>query len=98
MKITTDRVRELRDQSGVGIMDGRKAFVTGGPDKGKLVEPGIVIASGDMIAIDVEGLSVLLSYGEKNRLQPNPWDSAQIATALRHGLGSRQGEFRLISE
>ncbi len=80
------------------IMDGRKAFVTGGPDKGKLAEPGIIMASGDMIAIDVEGLKVLLSYGEKNRLKPNPWDSAQIVTALKHGLGSREGAYKLVSE
>lgn len=80
------------------IMDGRKAFISGGPATGKLAEPGIIMASGDMIAIDVEGLDVLLSYGEKNRLPPNPWDSAQIVTASRHALGSRQGEYRLISE
>jgi len=80
------------------IMDGRKAFVTGGPDKGKLAEPGIIMASGDMVAIDVEGLKVLLSYGEKNRLEPNPWDSGQIVTALKYGLGSGEGEYRLVGQ
>lgn len=33
------------------IMDGRKAFVSGGPDKGELVEPGVVMASGDIVAL-----------------------------------------------
>lgn len=79
------------------IMDGRKAFVSGGPDKGKLGEPGIIMASGDMIATDVEGLKILLSYGEKNRLDPNPWESAQIVTALRHKLGSGEGEYKVVS-
>jgi len=72
------------------IMDGRKAFVSGGPDKGELVEPGIIMASGDQVAIDVEALKILASYEAENRLMPNPWDSPQIATALRHGLGTEE--------
>src|SRR5512137_1624916 len=79
------------------IMDGRKAFVSGGPDKGDLVQPEIIMASGDMVAIDVEGLKVLLSYRAKNRLPENPWDSPQIVTALRHRLGSQEGEYRILS-
>jgi len=74
------------------IMDGRKAFVSGGPEKGELVEPGIIMASGDQVAIDVEALKILASYGAKNRLTPNPWDSPQIATALKHGLGNKEYE------
>jgi len=74
------------------IMDGRKAFVSGGPEKGELVEPGVIMASGDLVAIDVEALKILGSYEAKNRLMPNPYDSPQIATALRHGLGAREYE------
>lgn len=77
------------------IMDGRKSFVSGGPDKGELVEPGVIMASGDLVAIDVEALKILGSYKAKNRLLPNPYDSPQIATALRHGLGSR--EYKVVS-
>jgi uncharacterized protein (DUF362 family) len=79
------------------IMDGRKAFVSGGPDKGDLVQPGIIMASGDMVAIDIEGLKVLLSYQAKNRLPENPWDSPQIVTALRHHLGCKEGEYKVLS-
>jgi uncharacterized protein (DUF362 family) len=71
------------------IMDGRKAFVSGGPNKGQLVEPGVIMASGDQVAIDVEALKILGSYRAKKRLFPNPYDSPQIVTALGHGLGSR---------
>lgn len=74
------------------IMDGRKAFVSGGPGKGELVEPGVIMASGDMVAIDVEALKILGSYEANNRLLPNPCDSLQIATALRHGLGAKEYE------
>jgi uncharacterized protein (DUF362 family) len=76
-------------------MDGRKAFVSGGPAKGELVEPGFIMASGDLVAIDVEALKILGSYGAKNRLFPNPYDSPQIVAALRHGLGSK--EYKVIS-
>ena len=74
------------------IMDGRKAFVSGGPEKGELAEPGVILASGDQVAIDVEALKILGSYKAKNRLMPDPYDSPQIATALRHGLGTREYE------
>jgi len=74
------------------IMDGRKAFVSGGPEKGELVEPGVIMASGDQVAIDIEALKILGSYKARNRLTPDPYDSPQIAAALRHGLGSREYE------
>ena len=34
------------------LMDGIKAFVTGGPDRGTLVEPNLLLASRDRVAID----------------------------------------------
>ena len=69
------------------VMDGRKAFVSGGPDKGQLAEPGLILASGDLIAIDIEAMKVLLTYEAKNKLIADPWQSLQIVTALKHGLG-----------
>lgn len=78
------------------IMDGRKAFVSGGPERGELAEPGIVMASGDMVAIDVEALKVLQSYPAENRLDGDPYDLAQIATALKHGLTSAEGSYKVV--
>jgi uncharacterized protein (DUF362 family) len=75
------------------IMDGRKAFVSGGPAKGQLVEPGLVLASGDLIAIDVEAIEVTLDYRASNKIPANPWELPQIATALRHGLGAGEGNY-----
>ena len=74
-------------------MDGRKAFVSGGPDKGRLVKPGLILASGDLIAIDVEAIKVFLTYKEKNKLTANPFELPQIATALNHGLGLRKNGY-----
>jgi uncharacterized protein (DUF362 family) len=78
------------------IMDGRKAFVSGGPDKGQLVEPGLVLASGDLIAIDVEAIRVLLGYRARNKLPANPWELPQIATALKHGLGVGEDKYTVV--
>lgn len=70
------------------LMDGRKAFVTGGPDQGELVEPGVLLASGDLIATDVEAIKVLLTYPTRNKLPANPWKLPQIVTARKHRLGA----------
>lgn len=78
------------------IMDGRKAFVSGGPDKGQLVEPGLLLASGDLIAVDVEAMSVLLDYGASNNIPANPWNLPQIATAAKHGLGVGEGQYLVL--
>jgi len=78
------------------IMDGRKAFVSGGPAKGQLVEPGLLLASGDSVAIDVEAMKVLLTYEAKNKLVHDPWQSPQIITALKHGLGPHGGSYIVV--
>jgi uncharacterized protein (DUF362 family) len=76
-------------QADLIIKDGRKAFVSGGPANGELVTPGIVLASGDPVAIDVEGVRLLLSYKADNLLTKDPWQLPIVATALEHGLGRR---------
>jgi uncharacterized protein (DUF362 family) len=78
------------------IMDGRKAFVSGGPDKGQLVEPGVLLASGDLIATDVEAMKILLAYRAGNKLPANPWELPQVVTALNHGLGEGKGNYVVI--
>ena len=77
-------------------MDGRKSFVSGGPDRGHLVEPGLVLASGDLLAIDVEVIKVIQSYGAKNKLPANPWQLPQIMTALKYGLGFGEGGYIVV--
>ncbi len=78
------------------IMDGRRAFISGGPDKGEVVKPGILLASGDPVAIDVEAVKVLLSYKGHNKLPSNPWEVPQIAHAVRHGLGAKRDEYVVV--
>lgn len=78
------------------IMDGRKAFVSGGPNKGRVVEPGLVLASGDLIAIDVEAAKTLLTGGGRNRLPSDPWQSPQVVTAVKHGLGAGRDGYTVL--
>ena len=78
------------------IMDGRKAFVSGGPDKGELAEPGLLLASGDAVAIDIEAMKVLLSYEARNKLATDPWQSPQIVTALKYGLGVERNGYIVV--
>ncbi len=78
------------------IMDGRKAFVSGGPNKGQVVEPGLLLASGDLIAVDVEAAKTLLAGGGKNRLPSDPWQSPQVVTAVKHGLGAGRDGYVVV--
>lgn len=68
------------------IMDGRKCFISGGPSQGVVREPGLVLASGDRVAIDAEALRVIKSY-PGNGLKKDVWDYAQLKRAIQLGLG-----------
>ncbi len=79
------------------IMDGRKSFITGGPDTGDLVEPKVIMASGDRIAIDVEGVKILQSYEADNLLQMDVWELPVIAGAVKLSLGAAsEADYTLV--
>jgi len=79
------------------VMDARKCFVTGGPMSGQLECSGFILASGDMVSIDVEGVRILQSYGTKNRLDRNVWELPQIAHAVEIGIGAKSdAEIELV--
>ena len=40
-------------------MDARAAFVSGGPARGDVVNPGLFLMSDDPVAIDVAGVAIL---------------------------------------
>jgi uncharacterized protein (DUF362 family) len=69
------------------IMDGRISFVSGGPAIGLAVNPGIILASGDSVATDVQGVKFLQNYAAVNHLTGDPWTLPQIGTAVKHRLG-----------
>jgi uncharacterized protein (DUF362 family) len=78
------------------IMDGRRAFVTGGPHSGQVVEPDLILVSGDFVAVDVAAIRVLLSYRARNKLPDDPWQLPQIASVSKHGLAPREHKYVVV--
>jgi uncharacterized protein (DUF362 family) len=75
------------------ISDATKCFVTGGPDLGTLREPGIVLASSDVVANDAVGLALLKTLGTVPKIQERSvWAQPQIKRAVELGLGARGRE------
>jgi uncharacterized protein (DUF362 family) len=72
------------------VMDGIKAYVAGGPESGKEVEPGLLVASRDRVAIDAVGVSILKMYGAKGKVGDEAvFEQDQITRAATLGLGVR---------
>ena len=78
------------------IMDGRVSFVSGGPAIGYAVHPGVFLASGDQVAIDVQGVRLLQNYAAVNHLTGSAWELPQIRTAVKHGLGIKNDNELLL--
>ena len=70
------------------IMDGTEALVRGGPDKGELVKPNLILASKDRIAIDAVGVALLRSYGTTSEVMKGKiFELEQIHRATELGVG-----------
>ena len=74
------------------IIDARKVFITRGPAKGEIREPNLILASGNQVAIDVEGVKILQSYHGNTLEGKNVWDLVQIKHAVELGLGPHNEE------
>ncbi len=70
------------------IMDARKCFISGGPSKGEVREPGVVLASGNRVSIDAQGLKIIKGY-PGHSLKKDIWDFSQMKRAVQLGLGQR---------
>jgi uncharacterized protein (DUF362 family) len=70
------------------VMDATEAFASGGPDKGKPIRPGVVIAGSDRVAIDAAGVALLRSYGTVPDVADGRiFDLEQIKRAAELGIG-----------
>ncbi len=70
------------------VMDGIKAFVDGGPESGKEVEPNLMLASKDRIAIDAVGVAILRSYCSTSHIMKGRiFDLEQIRRACELEIG-----------
>jgi len=70
------------------LMDGIKAFINGGPEKGKLVEPNLLLASRDRVALDAIGVAILKLYGAKGKVgEADVFEQDQLKRAAELGFG-----------
>ncbi len=70
------------------IMDATEGFATGGPDKGKLIQPDVIITGTDRVAIDAVGVALLRSYGTMHDVMGGKiFEQEQIARAAQLGIG-----------
>jgi uncharacterized protein (DUF362 family) len=78
------------------LIDGRRCFIAGGPSQGVVREPNLILASGDRIAVDVEGLKVIQSY-PGHSLEADPWHLPMIQQAVQLGLGAtNEAAYRVV--
>jgi uncharacterized protein (DUF362 family) len=70
------------------IMDGISAFVDGGPERGKEVNPNLILASKDRIAIDAVGIAILRNCRSTNHIMKGRiFELEQIKRAAELGIG-----------
>ena len=70
------------------LLCGHAAFVQGGPANGKLVEPKLMLAGSDRVAIDAVGVAALRHFGTTRAVRRGPiFEQEQIARAVELGLG-----------
>ncbi|HHE41625.1 MAG TPA: hypothetical protein ENL12_03145 [Dehalococcoidia bacterium] len=67
------------------ILDGRKCFVSGGPDQGEVRTPDVLFASTGRTIIDIEAVRVLKEFGAE-KLDIPAEDVPMIRTALELGI------------
>ena len=71
------------------IMDARKCFVNKGPAEGEVREPGLILASTDRVATDIEGIKIIQSFKGNSLKDIDSWGLPQIKRAVEFGIGSR---------
>ena len=81
----------------VVVMDGVRAFISGGPEKGEIVEPNLLFASADRVALDAVGVAVLRLFGAKGSVaEGRIFGLEQIRRAAELGVGvGSAGEIKL---
>ena len=80
------------------VMDAVKAFVSGGPERGDVVEPNLLLASRDRVAIDAVGVGILRSYGSTREvMEGGIFELEQIRRAAELGVGVKSApDIKLI--
>jgi uncharacterized protein (DUF362 family) len=70
------------------VLDGMDGFVDGGPARGKIASPRVIVAGSDRIAVDAVGVAILRSLGTTEQVSHGAiFQQDQIARAAALGLG-----------
>ena len=70
------------------VMDAMKAFITKGPDRGDVVEPNLLLASSDRVALDAVGVAILRIYqSTPTVMKGRIFELDQIRRAAELGVG-----------
>lgn len=78
----------LAYQPHLNLVDGTMVMSSGGPWSGEQEKAGIVLASGDRVAADIIGLSLIKHYARWKRVfEKGVWEQRQIKRAVKLGLG-----------
>jgi uncharacterized protein (DUF362 family) len=84
----------------LNILDGTKIIIKGGPTKGTVATPNLIVVTGDRIAADAVGLSIIRSLGGWKKLKTvDVWQQRQIKRAIELHLGvSSPSELKIVSK
>jgi len=82
------------------VLDGIEAFTDAGPEAGRLVRPGVVLAGTDRVAIDAVGVAVLRIHGVGPPVAGGRiFEQEQIRRAAELGLGAASPDaIELVSD
>ncbi|MCE5337385.1 MAG: DUF362 domain-containing protein [Methanomicrobiaceae archaeon] len=83
----------------ITIMDATEGFSSGGPEKGGLIAPNVILASTDRVALDAAGIALLRSYGSTPEvMRGRIFAMDLIARAAELGIGVRSAQdLRLVA-
>lgn len=71
------------------VLDGGRARVAGGPDRGETARTDLFLASGDRVALDASGVALLAGHRRWPAVTETAvWDQPQIRAAIDLGLGA----------
>lgn len=75
------------------VLDGLEAFVQGGPERGKVEKPGVILAATDRVALDAVGVAILRLYETTREVaQGKIFEQVQIKRAVELRLGAKSAQ------
>ena len=81
------------------LADARRCFVAGGPARGWVRRPGVILAGNDRVALDVEGLRILSKFRWINGLSHDPWSHRQVRRAVELQVGvADENQYKVVTD